>query len=146
MGVYAAAEDAAVLEGPGEVGKYIAQIMHRIGRRFQRLARTGRDDFSHADGPHRAGAGEFQRRLDMDIRYVGVECVGDGSALGDGACDDGNDDVLPVNFNCEKWGFDGAECICEDENNSEYDCWDKTSPGYYDCPSEGVIRGGDCSD
>ena len=59
------------------MGKYIAQIMRRIWRCFQRLARTGRDDFSHADGPHRAGAGEFQRRLDMDIGYVGVECVGD---------------------------------------------------------------------
>ena len=77
---------------------------------------------------------------------VCTETEGDNSALGDGFCDDGNDDVLPVNFNCEKWGFDGAECICEDENNGEYDCWVKTSSGNYDCPSEGVIRGGDCSD
>ena len=75
-----------------------------------------------------------------------TETEGDSSALGDGFCDDGNDDVLPVNFNCEKWGFDGAECICEDENNSEYDCWVKTSAGNYDCPSEGEVRGGDCFD
>ena len=75
---------------------------------------------------------------------VCTETEGDNSALGDGFCDDGNDDVLPVNFNCEKWGFDGAECICEDENNSEYDCWVKTSAGNYDCPSEGEVRGGDC--
>ena len=83
---------------------------------------------------------------DLCVSTFGQECVGDSSALGDEFCDDGNDDVLPVNFNCEGWGFDGAECICEDENNGEYDCWVKSSPGNYDCPSEGVIRGGDCSD
>jgi len=70
----------------------------------------------------------------------------DDSSLGDGFCDDGNDPEFPVNFNCEGWGFDGAECVCEDENNGEYDCWVKTSPGNYDCPSEGEIRPGDCSD
>ena len=75
-----------------------------------------------------------------------TENEGDSSALGDEFCDDGNDDELPVNFNCEGWGFDGAECICEDENNSEYDCWVKTSAGNYDCPSEGEVRGGDCFD
>ena len=69
---------------------------------------------------------------------------GDSIALGDGFCDDGNDEELPVNFNCEKWGFDGAECICKDENNSEYDCWDKTISENYICLGE--IRGGDCSD
>ena len=82
----------------------------------------------------------------LNFGQVCTETEGDSSALGDGLCDDGNDDVLPVNFNCEKWGFDGAECICEDENNIEYDCWDKTIVGNYVCPSEGEVRGGDCFD
>ena len=82
----------------------------------------------------------------LKFEQVCTETEGDSSALGDGFCDDGNDDVLPVNFNCEKWGFDGAECICENENNIEYDCWVKTSAGNYDCPSEGEVRGGDCFD
>jgi hypothetical protein len=89
----------------------------------------------------------FSEELCVSIFGQGcTETEGDSSALGDGFCDDGNDDVLPVNFNCEKWGFDGAECICENENNIEYDCWVKTSAGNYDCPSEGEVRGGDCFD
>ena len=44
----------------------------------------------------------------------------------------------------EKWGFDGAECICNDEDNNEYDCWNKTIPGDYSC--SGIVRGGDCLD
>ena len=83
---------------------------------------------------------------DFCIEKWGYGCVGDGSSLGDDFCDDGNDEELPVNFNCEGWGFDGAECLCEEDDNGENDCWDKTSPGNYDCPSEGVISGGDCSD
>ena len=66
----------------------------------------------------------------------GVECVGDGSALGDGACDDGNDDVLPVNFNCEKWGFDGASCSTGWTGELGTDS--------YSC--DGEISGSDCSD
>ena len=54
--------------------------------------------------------------------------------------------IAKANKKMERVAADGLVCICEEENNSEYDCWDKTSPGYYDCPSEGVIRGGDCSD
>ena len=64
--------------------------------------------------------------------------------LGDGGCDSGDNEDLPLNFNCEKWGFDGAECTCKDEDNNEYDCWNKTIPGNYSCP--GIIRGGDCLD
>lgn len=64
--------------------------------------------------------------------------------LGDEGCDSGDNEFLPLNFNCEKWGFDGAECICNDEDNNEYDCWNKTIPGDYSC--SGIVRGGDCLD
>jgi len=80
---------------------------------------------------------------DLCVPIFGAECL---ESLDDTFCDDGNDDVLPLNFNCEGWSFDGAKCMCEDENNGENDCWVKTSPGNYVCPSEGVISGGDCSD
>jgi len=72
-------------------------------------------------------------------------CItGENNWLGDGSCDNGTNEDLPLNFNCEKWGFDGAECICIDEENNAYDCWDKTVIGNYICPSEGEITGGDC--
>ena len=86
----------------------------------------------------------FSEELCISLFNVGCT-IGLGSWIGDEECDEGAND-LGLDFNCEGWGFDGAECICEDENNDEYDCWVKISPGNYDCPSEGVIRGGDCSD
>ena len=60
----------------------------------------------------------------------------DDSSLGDTFCDDGNDDKLPINFNCKKWGFDGASCSTGwtgERGTDSYSC-------------DGEISGGDCPD
>ena len=36
--------------------------------------------------------------------------TGDEPWLGDGYCDEGDNEFLPLNFNCEEWNFDGGDC------------------------------------
>ena len=87
----------------------------------------------------------FHFSEEVCISLFDYSCTeGDNPWLGDGLCDEGEDETLPLDFNCVDWGFDGAECICHDAENNEYDCWDKTISGHYTC--EGEIRGGDCLD
>jgi len=73
---------------------------------------------------------------DYCIDQWGYGCVGNESSLGDTFCDDGNDDVLPVNFNCAKWGYDGASC------NTGWT--GELGTESYSCAGE--ISGSDCSD
>ena len=98
------------------------------------------------DGDGRSNLEEYNVFLD-DENWVmaGLKSVRKGSTEGSLA-------QVPMSRSSSATGtysvlhHDVRKLIEIDENNDEYDCWVKISPGNYDCPSEGVIRGGDCSD
>ena len=48
---------------------------------------------------------------ELCVKLFDFGCTeGDSTWFGNGFCDEGEDEVLPLNFNCLEWNYDGGDC------------------------------------